>query len=74
MEPQTRRILDILEREVRAICADEGVECTDLSALLIKLERHEASVRELSAPVAEALRSLLSLRRDLLAVHVRGQR
>ncbi|MBC9072335.1 hypothetical protein IAI53_10215 [Thauera sp. CAU 1555] len=74
MEPQARRIIEILESEVLAICDDEGVECGDFDALLERLEGHEATTRHLSAPVVEALRSLLSLRRDLLAIHIRGRR
>jgi hypothetical protein len=74
MEPQARRVIEILESEVLAICDDAGFECGDFDGLLDRLERHDPSIRHLSAPITEALSSLLSLRRDLLAIHIRGRR
>jgi len=74
MEPQARRIIEILESEVLAICDDAGFECCDFDGLQRRLEQHDPTTRHLSAPVVEALRSLLSLRRDLRAIHIRGSR
>ncbi|THF65046.1 hypothetical protein [Pseudothauera rhizosphaerae] len=71
MEPRARRIVQILESEILAICADAGFDCADFDGLFDRLERHDESTRNLSAPVVEALRSLLSLRRDMLAIHIR---
>ncbi|THF63088.1 hypothetical protein E6C76_17715 [Pseudothauera nasutitermitis] len=70
METRARRIVQILESEVLAICADAGLACDDFNQLLENLESHDETTRHLSAPVAEALRSLLALRRDMLAIRV----
>ncbi len=70
MEPRARRIVQILESEIRAICADADFACEDFEDLLDRLDRHDDSTRHLSAPVVEALRSLLALRRDMLAIRV----
>jgi hypothetical protein len=70
MEPRARRIVQILESEIGAICRDAGIACDDYDSLLERLEADDDTLRHLSAPVADALRSLLALRHDMLGIHV----
>ncbi|PTD95529.1 hypothetical protein [Pseudothauera lacus] len=70
MEERARRIVAILEAEVKAICADAGLHPESLEGLCDGLERDDECCRMLSAPVRDALLSLLQLRRDMLAIRV----
>lgn len=65
MAGHARRI-EILEREIAAICADAGIEHADPERLLQDFESDGEILRRLSAPVAEALWGLLVTWREAL--------
>lgn len=66
MAGNARRI-EILEREIEAICGDVGLENADADWLLQEFESGGEIVRQLSAPVGEALWDLLVMRRHALS-------